>query len=252
LRAPHHAASANAIVGGGSRLRAGEISLAHRGVLFLDELPEFDRRVLEALREPLESGAIHLARAASRLELPAEFQLVAAMNPCPCGYLGDESRLCRCGPRRIHRYRERLSGPLLDRIDLQIEVPRVELPALRGAESGPCLDSAGSGAALAAAVHAARERQLGRQDCCNSRLDHAGINAHCRAQPAALGLLERVAGRFGLSARAYHRLLKVARTIADLQAAELIAPEHIGEAASLRLAAAMDITPGGGGPAGSG
>ncbi len=245
FRAPHHAASANAIVGGGSRLRAGEISLAHRGVLFLDELPELDRRVLEALREPLESGAVHLARAASHLELPAAFQLVAAMNPCPCGYLGDEARLCRCGPRRIQRYRERLSGPLLDRLDLQIEVPRVELPALQAGAEG-CLprEAESSAAVLAVAVHAARARQLGRQDGCNARLGHAGIRAHCRAQPAALALLERVAGRFGLSARAYHRLLKVARTIADLQNAEFIAPEHIGEAASLRLAGALDIAPG--------
>ncbi len=247
FRAPHHAASANAIVGGGSRLRAGEISLAHRGVLFMDELPEFDRRVLEALREPLESGAIHLARAAGRLDLPAEFQLVAAMNPCPCGYLGDESRLCRCGPRRVQRYRDRLSGPLLDRLDLQIEVPRVELPALQAgtAAGGPSLDCEGSGAALATAVHAARARQLARQNCCNARLDHAGIEAHCRAHAAALRLLERVATRFALSARAYHRLLKVARSIADLQGADLITPGHVGEAASLRLAAALDISPGG-------
>jgi magnesium chelatase family protein len=245
FRAPHHAASANAIIGGGSRLRAGEISLAHRGVLFMDELPEFDRRVLEALREPLESGAIHLARAASRLELPAEFQLVAAMNPCPCGYLGDESRVCRCGPRRVLRYRDRISGPLLDRLDLQIEVPRVALPALQplAVNGRPAGGPEGSGAALAAAVHAARARQLARQNCCNARLDHAGIAAHCGALPAALRLLERVAGRFDLSARGYYRVLKVARTIADLQAAALIAPEHIGEAASLRLAAAVDTMP---------
>ncbi|HMI38036.1 MAG TPA: YifB family Mg chelatase-like AAA ATPase [Steroidobacteraceae bacterium] len=242
FRAPHHAASANAIIGGGSHPRAGEISLAHRGVLFLDELPEFDRRVLEALREPLETGAIHLARTAGRLELPAEFQLVAAMNPCPCGYLGDETQACRCGPRRIQRYRDRISGPLLDRLDLQIEVPRVELPALQPGADGACPPSAtgGRAGAMATAVHEARARQLQRQNCCNARLDHAGINAHCRARPAALRLLERVAGRFGLSARAYHRLLKVARTIADLQAAALIAPEHIGEAASLRLAAALN------------
>jgi magnesium chelatase family protein len=175
------------------------------------------------------------------------------MNPCPCGYLGDETRLCRCGPRRIQRYRDRLSGPLLDRLDLQIEVPRVELPALQLAPEGSRpLNPTGSGPALATAVHAARARQLGRHDCCNARLDHAGIHAHCRAQPAALSLLERVAGRFGLSARAYHRLLKVARTIADLQAVELIAPEHIGEAASLRLAGALDMAPGSGGSAGPG
>ena len=242
FRAPHHAASANAIIGGGSRLRAGEISLAHHGVLFMDELPEFDRRVLEALREPLETGAIHLARTSGRLELPAEFQLVAAMNPCPCGYQGDDTRSCRCGPRRIQRYRDRISGPLLDRLDLQIEVPRVELPELRAGHAGepPSLPPGDSAVSIAAAVHEARARQLGRQNCCNARLDHAGINAHCRARPAALRLLEQVATRFGLSARAYHRLLKVARTIADLQAAALITPEHIGEAASLRLAAPLD------------
>jgi len=198
--------------------------------------------VLEALREPLETGAIHLARTAGRLELPAEFQLVAAMNPCPCGYLGDDSHCCRCGPRRIQRYRDRISGPLLDRLDLQIEVPRVELPGLQpGAkEDCPPNGTGGRAAAMATAVHEARALQLRRQNCCNARLDHAGINAFCRARPAALRLLERVAGRFGLSARAYHRLLKVARTIADLQAEALITPEHIGEAASLRLAAALD------------
>jgi magnesium chelatase family protein len=228
FRAPHHASSANAIVGGGSRLRAGEISLAHRGVLFMDELPEFDRRVLEALREPLESGAITLVRAADRLELPAEFQLVAAMNPCPCGYLGDDSRSCRCGPRRVQRYRDRISGPLLDRIDLHIEVPRVEATALQHA---PAVATA---PALALQVQRARSLQLARQRCCNARLDHAGLAAHCQAVPAAQRLVTQVCERLGLSARGYHRMLKVARTIADLDGAGELGAEHVSEAASLR------------------
>ncbi len=232
FRAPHHASSANAIVGGGSRLRAGEISLAHRGVLFMDELPEFDRRVLEALREPLESGAITLARVSDRLELPAEFQLVAAMNPCPCGYLGDASRSCKCGPRRVQRYRSRISGPLLDRIDLHIEVPRVDPAALQRASYG------GEGSKIVDAIRDARALQLARQQCCNARLDHAGIAAHCRAEPAARRLLARVSERLGLSARGYHRLLKVARTIADLQGAGDLGAAHVSEAASLRPSSA--------------
>ena len=237
FRAPHHAASASAIVGGGSRLRAGEISLAHRGVLFLDELPEFDRRVLEALREPLESGAITLARATDRLELPAEFQLVAAMNPCPCGYFGDDSGVCRCGPRRVQAYRDRISGPLLDRIDLQVEVPRVELSELGAdARTGP---STLIGAAIAMQVQAARSLQLRRQRCCNARLDQRGIELHCRPEPPARRMLDKVAERFGLTARGYHRVLRVARTIADLETADRIGPAHIGEAASLRLTPAI-------------
>jgi magnesium chelatase family protein len=228
FRAPHHASSANAIVGGGSRLRAGEISLAHRGVLFMDELPEFDRRVLEALREPLESGAITLVRAADRLELPAEFQLVAAMNPCPCGYLGDDSRSCRCGPRRVQRYRDRISGPLLDRIDLHIEVPRVEAAALQRAPAVAAAPAPG------AQVRRARSLQLARQRCCNARLDHAGLAAHCQLAPAGQRLVAQVCERLGLSARGYHRLLKVARTIADLDGADEIGAAHVSEAASLR------------------
>ena len=249
FRSPHHASSANAIVGGGSRLRAGEISLAHCGVLFMDELPEFDRRVLEALREPLESGAITLARAADRLQLPAEFQLVAAMNPCPCGYLGDDSRVCRCGARRVQRYRDRISGPLLDRIDLYLEVPRVELSALQvtlpeAASAAPPVPSTVelSAAEIRASVCRARSLQTRRQHCCNARLNHAGINLHCRADLPTRRMLEQVGEHFRLSARGYHRLLKVARTIADLANladladGALIAPEHVSEAASLRLA----------------
>ncbi len=235
-RAPHHAASASAIVGGGSHLRAGEISLAHHGVLFLDELPEYDRRVLEALREPLEAGVITIARAAERLELPAQFQLVAAMNPCPCGYLGDARRACRCSARRVQHYRERISGPLLDRIDLQIEVPRVELRQLAGAS----VDGAHPEAAhfdavrLGERVIAARCRQQQRQQACNARLDHAGIRTHCGVAADARRLLLQVAETLGLSARGYYRLLKVARTIADLDGLEEIGIAQIGEAASYR------------------
>ena len=249
FRSPHHAASASAIVGGGARLRAGEISLAHHGVLFLDELPEYDRRVLEALREPLEAGVITIARASARLELPAQFQLVAAMNPCPCGYLGDERRACRCSARRVQRYRERISGPLLDRIDLQIEMPRVELKALCAGRDEPNRIDVGVGAGVAqasgqgatelcASVSAARALQQCRQKTCNARLDHAGMDTHCRADPQAARLLLRVGETLGLSARGYHRLLKVARTIADLEGAGQISAQHVGEAASFRPMAA--------------
>jgi len=211
-------------------LQPGEISLAHRGVLFMDELPEFDRRVLEALREPLESGAITLARATDRLTLPAEFQLVAAMNPCPCGYLGDPANRCRCGPRRVRRYQERLSGPLLDRIDLHVEVPRVELAALHAVPLPP----AGDGCGLATAVQAARRAQQSRQQCCNARLDHAGIEHHCRVGASARELLEYLGDRLRLSARGYHRLLKVARTIAEMEQVGEISTALVTEAASLR------------------
>ena len=238
FRSPHHAASASAIVGGGARLRAGEISLAHHGVLFLDELPEYDRRVLEALREPLEAGVITIARADSRLELPAQFQLVAAMNPCPCGYLGDTRRACSCSVRRVQRYRERISGPLLDRIDLQIEVPRVELHSLSAAPrrpgSAPPDAEPPDAAQLGQRVIAARCLQQRRQQTCNARLDHAGLSAHCRADAAGQSLLLRVGETLGLSARGYHRLLKVARTIADLDGLDEIGVAQIGEAASYR------------------
>ncbi|MGH8252509.1 MAG: YifB family Mg chelatase-like AAA ATPase [Steroidobacteraceae bacterium] len=237
FRAPHHASSANAIVGGGSRLRAGEISLAHRGVLFMDELPEFDRRVLEALREPLESGAITLVRASDRLELPAEFQLVAAMNPCPCGYLGDNSRECRCGTRRVQRYRDRISGPLLDRIDLHVDIPRADMTELQRPRNAnePGEDGATT---IAAKVRRCRALQFTRQRCCNARLDHAGLQAHCNLEPPARRLLERVSEQLALSARGYHRVLKVARTIADLDGSALLTSAHISEAASLRPAQA--------------
>jgi len=227
-RAPHHSASAAALVGGGPIPRPGEISLAHHGCLFLDELPEFDRRVLETLREPLESGRILISRAARQAEFPARFQLVAAMNPCPCGHAGDPSGACRCTPDAIARYMARLSGPLLDRIDLHVEVPRVPQAALRAATPGE--DSA----TVRARVVAARHRQHARAGKVNAWLGNREIEAHCRLSPEAGTLLERAIDRLGLSARAYHRVLKVARTIADLDGADDIATPHLAEALGYR------------------
>ena len=251
FRAPHHSASAAAIVGGGPRLRPGEISLAHNGVLFLDELPEFDRRVLESLREPLETGQVTIARTGGRLELPARFQLVAAMNPCPCGYLGDPQHTCRCGPGRVLRYRERLSGPLLDRIDLHIDVPRPGLGVLVPGEaaagetgaSEPGASEPGAGAVepsaatLVEAVHSARQRALARQGCLNARLEAPRLVPYCSLEPPVRRLVEKVGERFALSARGLHRLLRVARTIADLADEPAIGVQHVGEAAGYRPAA---------------
>jgi magnesium chelatase family protein len=227
FRAPHHTASAVALVGGGSNPRPGEISLAHHGVLFLDELPEFHRRVLEVLREPLESGRIMISRAARQAEYPAQFQLVAAMNPCPCGYLGDASGRCRCTPEQIQRYRGRLSGPLLDRIDLHIEVPRLPFGELDGPRGEPSQR-------VRARVMRAREYQYARAGSLNSRLDHQEIDAHCALQHGDRRLLQQAMERLKLSARAYHRILKVARTIADLADCSGIETAHISEALGYR------------------
>jgi len=228
FRSPHHTASAVALVGGGGRPRPGEISLAHNGVLFLDELPEFDRNVLEVLREPLESGYIVISRAARQAEFPARFQLVAAMNPCPCGHYGDSRGRCRCPPERIDAYRSRVSGPLLDRIDLHVEVGRV---ALEEIAEGPRPESTQS---VAARVAAARASQRQRQARTNARLEATDLSVACAAEPAALEVLGRAMRQLGLSARAYHRVLRVARTIADLGASERVRSEHIAEAISLR------------------
>lgn len=229
LRAPHHSASSVALVGGGSPPRPGEISMAQHGVLFLDELPEFPRPALEALREPLETGRIQIARAARSCEFPARFQLVAAMNPCPCGQLGNPLKSCRCTPDQVARYQGRLSGPLLDRIDLLVEVPLVPPAVLAGQRA-----SEESSAAVAARVAAARERASQRQGCCNAMLDAAGIEQHAHPQAAALSLLQQAATRLGWSGRGYHRVLKVARSIADLAAADEIGSTHMAEALQLR------------------
>lgn len=227
-RAPHHTASSAALVGGGSVPRPGEISLAHQGVLFLDELPEFDRRVLEALREPLESGLIHISRALRQAEFPAQFQLVAAMNPCPCGFHGAPSGKCRCTPDQVARYRSRISGPLLDRIDLQIEVPALPAADLQHPADGE------SSALVAARVSAARSRQLARQGRPNARLTTPETDQHCQPDTAGAALLKQALTRLNLSARAYHRVLRVARSIADLAGCTAIAPPHVAEAVQYR------------------
>ncbi|MFB4248488.1 YifB family Mg chelatase-like AAA ATPase [Pseudomonas idahonensis] len=228
FRQPHHSASGPALVGGGSKPRPGEITLAHHGVLFLDELPEFDRKVLEVLREPMESGQIVISRARDRLQFPARFQLVAAMNPCPCGYLGDPNGRCRCTPEQIQRYRNKLSGPLLDRIDLHLTVAR-EATALNP-EPQPGDDSASA----AARVAQARELQQQRQGCANAHLDLPGLRRHCRLSTADERWLEAACERLDLSLRAAHRLLKVARTLADLEQAARINREHLAEALHYR------------------
>ena len=231
FRAPHHTASAVALVGGGGHPRPGEISLAHQGVLFLDELPEYPRAVLEVLREPLESGRIHISRAARQAEFPARFQLVAAMNPCPCGYLGHYNGRCRCTPDQVARYRARLSGPLLDRIDLHVEVPALPDAELMAPDMGE------ASAAIRARVGVARGRQLARQGKANALLDNAGVELHCRADAAAEALLKQAIARLGLSARAYHRILKMARTLADLAGLETIGAAQVAEAVQYRRAA---------------
>ncbi len=228
FRQPHHSASGPALVGGGSRPQPGEITLAHQGVLFLDELPEFDRKVLEVLREPLESGQIVIARARDKVRFPARFQLVAAMNPCPCGYLGDPAGRCRCTPEQIQRYRGKLSGPLLDRIDLHLTVAR-ESTALQ-TEQQPGQDST----TVARLVAAARLRQMQRQGCANAFLDLAGLRQHCPLGKEDQHWLETACERLNLSLRAAHRLLKVARTLADLEQAADIARPHLAEALQYR------------------
>jgi len=226
FQAPHHTSSSAALVGGGGVPRPGEISLAHHGVLFLDELPEFERRALEALREPLETGHIRVSRAARRAEFPARFQLVAAMNPCPCGWLG-EAR-CRCTPDQIARYRGKLSGPLLDRIDLLIEVPAVTEAELSTRGEGE------SSAVVQARVAAARARQIARQGKPNALLTPDEIDTHCLPDCAGAALLKQAMTRLELSARAYHRILKVARTIADLAGADVVRAAQLAEAIQYR------------------
>ena len=228
LRTPHHSASSAALVGGGSPPRPGEISLAHHGVLFLDELPEFPRPALEALREPLETGRIVISRAARQAEFPARFQLIAAMNPCPCGHLGSPLRACRCSPDAVARYQARISGPLLDRIDLQIEVPAVPPAALSAAPDGE------PSASIAARVAAARARATARQGVANADLAGDALDQHAALDAAGTRFLQAAAARLGWSARSFHRVLRIARSIADLGECSAITAAHLAEAIQYR------------------
>ncbi len=229
FRAPHHTASAPALVGGGPGPRPGEVSRAHNGVLFLDELPEFNRNVLEVLREPMETGVITISRAARQAEYPAKFQLIAAMNPCPCGYLGDGQADCRCSGDRVASYRGKISGPLLDRIDLHVEVTRPATTVLRSDNA-----DAETSATVAARIKNTWCVQMQRSGTSNARLEGERFAEHCDADDQCWALLENAAEQFNLSARAHQRVLRVSRTIADLADERKISPSHVAEALSLR------------------
>lgn len=228
FRAPHHTSSAIALVGGGSSPRPGEISLAHGGVLFLDEVPEFSRTVLEVLREPLENGEVRISRARAQLTFPARFQLIAAMNPCPCGYQGSALRACRCSPDQIKRYRDRLSGPLLDRIDMHIHVNNLREGELQDIRKGDSSD------VIRERVTQSRARQIARQGKINARLSAPEIDQYCPMEPDDQRFLEQAITALGLSTRAYHRVIKLARTLADLQSRDNLTRTDLTEALSYR------------------
>jgi len=230
FRSPHHSASHIALIGGGTRPQPGEVSLAHNGVLFLDELPEFQRNALEVLREPLETGRVVISRAAAKLTYPADCQLIAAMNPCPCGYHGDPSAECRCSPDQIARYGGRISGPLLDRIDMSVEVPRLNAVELRHSGAGESSES------IRQRVVHARGRQMARDGIGAARLGASHVEASCPLTEGASRLLDRALEQLGLSARAYHRCLRLARTIGDLDNADRLAEHHVAEAVTYRRA----------------
>src|SRR5262249_40360997 len=234
FRSPHHTISDAGLIGGGAVPRPGEVSLAHQGVLFLDELPEFDRSVLEVLRQPLEDQRVTISRAAMSLTFPASFMLAAAMNPCPCGFWNDPTRECRCSPLQIQRYVGRISGPLLDRIDIHIDVPAVRFREL----IGDMPHDAEASAAIRQRVINARRRQSQRLAdsgiFCNAEMTPRLIRSHCRIDSEREGMLERAMNRLGLSARAYDRILKVSRTIADLQDRDEIKSDHVAEAVHYR------------------
>ena len=235
-RAPHHTSSAVALVGGGGTPRPGEISLAHQGILFLDELPELPRHVLEVLREPLETGRISISRAAGQAEFPARFQLVAAMNPCPCGHLGDPARACRCTSEQIARYQGRISGPLLDRIDIQVQVPTQPAETFIGNSTAPETPSS----EIRRMVERAHHRQIERQGCSNARLGNGQLERHCVLDRECQDFLLRAMDSLGLSARGYHRILRVARSIADLAGHENITLPHVTEAIGYRRMGTAD------------
>jgi magnesium chelatase family protein len=232
FRSPHHTISDIGLIGGGNTPKPGEVSLANHGLLFLDEMPEFKKSVLEVLRQPMEDGKVTISRALTSITYPAQFMLVAALNPCPCGYCGDPSHSCSCSPREIHRYRARLSGPLLDRIDLHIEVPAVKYRELAGREDGEC--SAAIAARVERSRHIQRERFKGTKVHSNAQMTPRHIRKHCELDAAGNRMLELVTDRLGLSARSYTRILKVARTIADLDSAENVREQHLAEAIQYR------------------
>lgn len=232
FRSPHHTISDVGLIGGGSIPGPGEVSLAHHGVLFLDELPEFRRSALEVLRQPLEDGCVTVSRATAKITLPAQVMLVAAMNPCPCGYLGDRLRECRCSPAMVQRYRSRVSGPLLDRIDIQVEAPALSIDELRSAHAGESSTTIRSRVESARGIQ--RQRFANRSGACNASMTSSELRQHAALERAQGDLLQQAMERLGLSARAYDRVLKVSRTIADLAGSERIATPHLLEAIHYR------------------